>query len=85
MIELLKRNYWWLYLNKDIKKYIGKCEMCQRLKVGKATLLKPNMVPKHHGSDLISPLPMSKGKNGMFVMILDCHMDHSQLDALGRP
>jgi len=29
MIDLIKRNYWWLEIKKDIKKYIQKCFKCQ--------------------------------------------------------
>ena len=33
MLELLKRNYWWLGLKKDVKKYIQGCFRCQQNKV----------------------------------------------------
>ena len=29
MIDLIKRNYWWLEIKKDIKKYIQECFKCQ--------------------------------------------------------
>jgi len=33
ILELLKRTYWWLELEEDIKKYIQRCFKCQQNKV----------------------------------------------------
>ena len=33
MLELIKKNYWWPGLKKDIKKYIQRCFKCQQNKV----------------------------------------------------
>ena len=33
MMELVKRNYWWLGLKEDIKKYVQDCIKCQQNKV----------------------------------------------------
>ena len=33
MIELVKRNYWWLGLKEDIKKYMQCCIKCQQNKI----------------------------------------------------
>jgi len=33
MMELIKRNYWWLEIKDDIKKYIQGCFKCQQNKV----------------------------------------------------
>ena len=33
MMELLKRNYWWPGLKKDVKKYMQGCVKCQQNKV----------------------------------------------------
>ena len=33
MLELLKRNYWWLGLKEDIKRYVQGCIKCQQNKV----------------------------------------------------
>jgi hypothetical protein len=30
--ELITRNYWWPYIQKDIRRYIDGCETCQRTK-----------------------------------------------------
>jgi hypothetical protein len=26
--KLIKQNYWWLYLDKDVEEYVGGCEIC---------------------------------------------------------
>ena len=33
IMELVKQNYWWLGLKKDIKKYVQECFKCQQNKV----------------------------------------------------
>ena len=30
--ELVTRNYWWLGVTRDVRKYIKGCNMCQRMK-----------------------------------------------------
>jgi len=32
MMELVTRNYWWLGVIKDVRKYIDGCKLCQKLK-----------------------------------------------------
>jgi len=32
MTELVTRNYWWLEVMRDVRKYIKGCDMCQRMK-----------------------------------------------------
>jgi len=33
MLELIKQNYWWPELKKDVKKYVQRCFKCQQNKV----------------------------------------------------
>ena len=33
MLELVKRNYWWLGIKEDVKKYIQECIKCQQNKI----------------------------------------------------
>jgi len=48
-MELVTRNYWWLGVTKDVRKYVDGCDACQRYKnrskapVGK---LMPNAIPE---------------------------------------
>jgi len=30
--ELVTRNYWWLGVTRDIRRYVKRCNMCQRMK-----------------------------------------------------
>ena len=32
MTDLVTRNYWWLGVTKDIRKYINRCDLYQRIK-----------------------------------------------------
>jgi len=64
--ELITRNYWWPYIQLDIRKYIDGCEMCQRTKVHHKKPKNPlhsNEVPsrpwEHISVDLIGELPES--------------------------
>jgi len=48
MLELLKRNYWWPGLKKDVKRYVQGCIKCQQNKVQhqkKAGELHPLEIP----------------------------------------
>ena len=31
-VELVMRNYWWLGVTRDIRKYVEGCDACQRIK-----------------------------------------------------
>ena len=33
MMEIIKRNYWWLRIKNDVKKYIQGCFKCQQNKI----------------------------------------------------
>jgi hypothetical protein len=76
MIELLKRGYWRPDMDKDVERYVGGCEMCQRTKPewwGRAAPLRPNAIPQWPWEvilwDVIRPLLLSKGKNGILIII----------------
>jgi len=32
MTESVTRNYWWLRVMKDVRRYVNGCNMCQRIK-----------------------------------------------------
>jgi len=50
MLELIKRNYWWPELKKDIKKYVQGCFKCQQ-----------NKVQHQRKSGELHPLKISQG------------------------
>ena len=75
MVELVTKNYWWLEIMKEVKRYVEGCDQYQRMKnraempVGK---LRPNQVPEkpwqHILVDFITKLLMSKGHNLILVI-----------------
>src|SRR6202048_2221341 len=74
--ELITRNYWWPYISKDVKAYVTGCETCQRTKADRQKRrapLRPNAVPERPWEvitwDIIGPLPLSKGYNGILVIV----------------
>ena len=76
MLELLKRNYWWLGLKEDIKRYVQGCFKCQQNKVQhqrKAGELHPLEIPhelwQKISIDIIGPLPKSNGIDTIVVIV----------------
>ena len=76
MIELIKRNYWWLEIKEDVKKYVQECMKCQQNKVQhqkKARELHPLEISEEPWQeisiDIIGPLLQSKGKDAIVVIV----------------
>ena len=76
MLELIKRNYWWLGIKEDIKKYIQGCFKYQQNKVQhqkKAeephSLEIPQGLWQEISIDIIGPLPRSNGMDAIVVII----------------
>ena len=74
--ELITRNYWWLGIMRDIRKYVEGCEKCQRAKPIRQkphNVLHPHGVPSEPWQvimvDLIGELPESQGYNGICVFV----------------
>ena len=75
MVELVTRNYWWPGIIKEVKRYVERCNQCQRMKnrvempAGK---LRPNQIPErpwqHISVDFITKLPVSKGYDSILVV-----------------
>ena len=75
-LNLIKTRYYWPTIKRNIARYIKGCDKCQRVKTdtsGKKTPLNPNAVPDTPWEiisvDLIGPLPESKGKNIIMVIV----------------
>jgi len=74
-VELVTRNYWWPGVTKEVKRYVERCDQCQRIKnrvempAGK---LRPNQIPErpwqHISVDFITKLPVSKGHDSILVV-----------------
>ena len=76
IMELVKQNYWWLGLKKDIKKYVQECFKCQQNKVqhqskhGELYPLEISQGPWQEISiDVIGPLPKSNRKDAIVVIV----------------
>ena len=76
MLELLKRNYWWPGLKKDVKRYIQGCFKCQQNKVQhqrKAGELHPLEISQglwqEISIDIIGPLPKSNGMDAIVIIV----------------
>jgi len=74
--ELITWNYWWPRMMEDIKRYVAGCESCQTNKPDqqkKRNYLYPNEVPTQPWDiisvDLVGPLPISSGYNGIMVAV----------------
>ena len=73
--ELITKNYWWPYIQADIRKYINGCETCQKPKAHQEkphNPLHPHEIPKapweHILVDLIGELPESNSFNAILVI-----------------
>ena len=74
--DLITSEYYWPMLKKDIEAYVKKCNTCQKVKAKNSsttTPLHPNEIPSSPWEiisiNLISPLPQSKGKNTILVIV----------------
>ena len=74
--DLIMSEYYWPMLKKDIKAYVKGCDTCQKVKAKTSqttTPLYPNEIPSSPWEiisiDLIGPLPQSKGKNAILVVV----------------
>jgi Integrase zinc binding domain len=71
------QNYWWHYIQSDIRKYVDGCENCHRTKAHHQKPRNPlhlNEVPsgpwEHISVDLIGELPESQGFNTILVIVV---------------
>jgi len=76
MMELLKQNYWWPGLKKDVKKYIQGCFKCQQNKIQhqkKLGELHPLEIPQgpwqEISIDIVGPLPKSNEMDAIVVIV----------------
>ena len=75
MTELVTRNYWWLGVTRDMKRYTEGCDMCQRMKnkmeeiAGKLKLSEvPEKLWTYLTVDFITKLPLVTGKDAILVV-----------------
>src|ERR1700683_3147036 len=68
--------YYWPRMSRDIKKYVGTCDICQKAKPGwhaPLGLLQPILIPSQPFEvvpmDFIPELPEPKGHNNVLVIV----------------
>jgi len=74
-IELIGRNYWWPGITKKVRRYVDRCDICQRYKnqsKAPAGKLMPNTIPEkpwsHISADFITRLPLAQGYDTILVV-----------------
>jgi len=74
-MELVTRNYWWPGVTKEVRKYVDRCDACQRYKnrsEAPAGKLMPNAIPEkpwsHISADFITKLPLAQGYDTILVV-----------------
>lgn len=75
-LELVSRNYWWPGISRYVDRYVKGCDACNRTKTfpgAPAGPLLPNEIPDRRWQvvtvDLITELPVSNGKDAIFVAV----------------
>jgi hypothetical protein len=75
-LELLTRNFYWMNMERDIRKYCSECDICQRTKAprhAKHGLLHPLELAckpwTHISTDFITDLPQSEGATIILVVV----------------
>ena len=75
MVELVRRNYWWPGVTRDVGRYVEGCDLCQRMKnrteevVGKLKLSEvPEELWTHLTVDFIMKLLVVAGKDAILVV-----------------
>jgi len=75
-VELVTRNFWWPGVTKEVKRYIERCDACQRNKnctEQPAGKLMPNSIPEkpwmHISADFITKLLLAQGYDSILVVV----------------
>jgi len=73
--ELVMRNYWWLEVTKDVRKYVDGYDLCQRMENRRVVLVGKLMTNKilekvwtYLTMDFITKLPLMVGKDAILVV-----------------
>jgi len=75
-VELVTRNFWWLGVTREVKRYVEGYDSCQRNKnhtEQPAGKLMPNSIPNkawlHISADFIMKLPLAQGYDSILVVV----------------
>jgi len=76
MVELVTKNFWWPGVTKEIKRYVERCDACQRNKnrtEQPAGKLMPNSIPEkpwmYISADFITKLPLAQSYDSILVVV----------------
>ena len=76
MTELVTRNFWWLGVSREVKRYVEGCDACQKNKnrtQAPAGKLMPNSIPEkpwsHISADFITKLPLAQEYDSILVVV----------------
>jgi len=74
--EMVTRNFWWLGVTREVKRYVEGCDACQQNKnrtEQPAGKLMPNSIPDkawtHISADFITKLPLVQGYDSILVVV----------------
>jgi len=74
--EMVTRNFWWLGVTREVKRYVEECDACQRNKnrtEQPAGKLMSNSIPDkawtHISADFIMKLPLAQGYDSILVVV----------------
>ena len=75
-VELVTHNFWWPGITKEVKRYVERCDACQRNKNRTEQLagkLMPNSIPDkswtHISADFITKLPLAQEYDSILVVV----------------
>jgi transposase InsO family protein len=75
--DLIKLNYFWPMLNKDVEQYVNKCHSCTQHKGGRAVPAPLGELPETHSPfelisiDICGPYPVSEKGNKYLLTFID--------------
>ena len=78
IVQLVRRAFWWPYLNRDVRKYVQQCFQCQVIKAERVKspgLLHPLPIPKSNwqsiSMDFILGLPKTQRQKDTILVVVD--------------
>jgi len=76
MVELITRNFWWLGVTREVKRYVEECNSYQKNKNCTEQLARkliPNSIPDkawtHISADFIMKLPLAQEYDSILVVV----------------
>ena len=73
--RLIVERYFWPSMNADVGEWTRQCEVCQRVKTSRHTIVPPSRIPmpdarfSHIHMDIVGPLPCSRGHSYLLTIV----------------